>query len=149
MGEIIKESLNVGIEHHTQSLAVQNQQGADGLMSVPSLDVGKGMRVKPGFEIGRQEAANHLLGHPIANSWNAQRAHLFFILGNVGATKREGLKRSFLQVLHQSQEILLKVGLKHLDADLVNTRFAAVALDGLKGLKQQRQRDTSGKRMSF
>src|SRR5439155_11307150 len=149
MGEIIKESLNVGIEHHTQSLAVQSQQGADGLMSIPPLDVGKGMRVKPGFEIGSQEAANYLLGHPIANGWNAERAHLFFILRNVGSTKREGGERPFLQILHQSQEILLKVGLKHLNADLVNTRFAAVALDGLKSLKQQRQRDTSGKRMSF
>ena len=128
MGEVIEKPLNVGIQHHAQSLAVQSQHGPDGLMSVPSRDVAKRVRVKPAFKKGSKEAAHHLLSDPVANGWNPKRTPLFFfVLGNVSPAKREGFKRSFPLILLQGQEILLKVSRKHLDAHLVNARFATIA----------------------
>src|SRR4029434_1448130 len=101
------------------------------------------------FKERMQQAANHLLGDPIANGWNAKRAELRFILGNEMTAKRVGLKRTGFQIPHQRPEVVGKVGFKHLDADLVDARSATVALDRFKAVPHQPVGDSSREGVGF
>jgi hypothetical protein len=58
-------------------------------------------------------------------------------------SKRVGLKRTRFQIPHQRPEVVGKVGLKHLDADLVDARSTTVALDSFKAIPHQPIGDTS------
>jgi hypothetical protein len=88
--------------------------------------------MKRGFEDGSQKAANHLLGHSIPDGRNSEGTKLRIILGNEDPAKGFRLKRTLFEVLHQSLEIILKISLKHLNADLVNACGPAIALDRFK-----------------
>ena len=102
-----------------------------------------------GFEDLVEEAANHLLGNPITDSWNAEGTKLRFILRNEMTAKRVRLKRTLFQIPHQRPEVIVKVGFKHFDADLVDSRGATVALDSFEAGVHQPVGDTSGEGVGF
>jgi hypothetical protein len=58
-------------------------------------------------------------------------------------SKRVGLKGTRFQIPHQRPEVVGKVSLKHLDADLVDARSTTVALDSFKAIPHQPVGDTS------
>ena len=118
-------------------------------MTVALLAKAKRRRMEQGFKDRVQEAANHLLGDPIADCWNAERARLRFILGNEDASKRVRLKRTRFEIPHQRPEIVGKVGFEHLDADLVDARGATVALDRFKTVEHQPVGDSSREGVGF
>src|SRR6266542_6894265 len=74
---------------------------------------------------------------------NAEGAKLRLIFTDEVASEREWPKRTLFQIPHQRPEIIGKVGLKHLDADLVDARGATVALDSLEAGQHQPVGDTS------
>src|SRR5215471_20695824 len=118
-------------------------------MAVPLLTKAKGGGMEQRFKDRVQETANHLLSDPIANGRNAKRAELRVILGNEMTSKRVGLKGTRFQIPHQRPEVVGKVGLKHLDADLVDARSTTVALDSFKAIPHQPVGDTSRKGVGF
>jgi len=91
--------------------------------------------MEQGFKDRIQKAANHLLGHPIADCWNTEGPKLRFILTNENTPKREWLKGTRFEIPHQRPEIIGKISFKHLDTDLVDARGATVALDRFEALK--------------
>src|SRR5688572_22949881 len=112
-------------------------------MAVAPLAKAKRRRMEQGFKDRVQEAANHLLSDPIANSWNAERAKLRFILGNEYPSKRVRLKRTRFEIPHQRSKVVGKVGFEHLNADLVDARGPTIALDRFEAFKHQPIGDTS------
>lgn len=64
-------------------------------------------------------------------------------------SKRVWLKRTHFQIPHQRPEVVGKVGLKHLDADLVDARSATVALDRFEAFKHQPVGDSSREGVGF
>jgi hypothetical protein len=149
MPEIIEKSLDVGVKHVAQTSAMESKEGLKRLVGVAVLNVGEGRWMKQGFEDGSQKAANHLLGHSIPDGRNAEGTKLRIILGNEDPTKGFGLKRTLFKVLHQSLEIVLKIGLKHLDANLVDTCGPTVAFDRFEGGQDQLWGNSSGERVNF
>ena len=105
--------------------------------------------MEQGFKDRVQEATNNLLGHPIADSGNAEGTKLRLIFRNEVTTKREGLKRTRFQIPHQRPEVIGEVSSKHLDADLVDARGTTVALDRLKAGQHQPVGDTSREGVGF
>ena len=149
MREVVKEPLDVGVENKLEAFRVEPESLFQRLMAVASGAEAVGRVMKQRFKDRRQQAANHLLSHPVFDGWNAEGANLRFIFGNEGAPQREGLKRTLFQLPQQSLEILFKVGFKPLDADLVDSRGATIALDGFETVPQQSAGDASGEGVGF
>ena len=105
--------------------------------------------MEQGFKDGGQEAANHLLSHPIPNRWNTEGAKLRLLLRNEDTSERVRMKGTGLEIPHQRTEVVGKVGFEHLEADLVDTRGATVALDGSEAGQHQPVGDTSRQGVGF
>jgi hypothetical protein len=105
--------------------------------------------MKQGFKEGRQQAADSLLGHAIFDGWNAEGTNLGFILGNETTPQRVGLKGTVFQFPPQRLEVLVKVGLEHPNADLVDARGATIALDRLEAVAQQSEGEASRQGVGF
>src|SRR3989454_7956625 len=147
--EVVKESTNVGVHNNMEAFVMELENRLQSHMAVASLAEAEGRRMEQGFEDRVQEAANHLLGDPIADCWNAEGAKLRLIFRDEVASERVWLKRTLFQIPHQRPEIIGKVGLKHLDADLVDARGPTIALDGFKAFKHQSVGDTSRQGVGF
>jgi hypothetical protein len=98
--------------------------------------------MKRRFEDRLEKSSKDFLTHPIANGWNAERAKLGCVLGDIMTPQGERLKRALLEIPHERLEVLIEVGREHLYADLVDPCGATVALDGLEGLLHQPVGDT-------
>ena len=68
--------------------------------------------MKQPLEERAQELPKHLLGNPVADGRDPQRACLARSLGDVHAPQRQGLKSPCLEVAHQGQQVLFEVGLE-------------------------------------
>src|SRR5215471_4393920 len=118
-------------------------------MTVASGNESERHGMEQGFKDRIQETTTNFLRYPIPNCWNTQRTELRLILGDEYSPKRVRLKRTRFEVAHQRAEVVGKVGLKHLNADLVDARRATIALDGLEGVEHQSVGDTSGEGVGF
>jgi len=147
--DVVKEATNVGVHYKAEAFTVELENRLQSHMAVASLTEAKGRRMEQGFKDRIQEATNYLLGNPIADSGNAEGAKLRLIFRDEVASERVWLKRTLFQIPHQRPEIIGKVGLKHLDADLVDARGATVALDSLEAGQHQPVGDTSGEGVGF
>ena len=105
--------------------------------------------MEQGFKDGGQEAANHLLSDPISNRWNTEGAKLRLIFWDEMASERVRMKRPGLEIPPQRPEIVGKVGFEHLEADLVDSRGATVALDSFETSQHQPVGDTSRQGVGF
>lgn len=105
--------------------------------------------MKQALEDGTQEAANHLLGDPIPNCWNAERTQLPTGLMDVGPSERVGLIAALLEIPHEGQQVVVSVSVEHRDADLVDACGSSIALDGLERLDHKVQGDPSRQGMRF
>jgi len=105
--------------------------------------------MEQGFKDGGQEAANHLLSDPISNRWNTEGAKLRLIFRNEHTSQRVRVKGTGLEIPQQRLEIVGKVGFEHLEADLVDSRGATVALDRLEAGQHQPVGDTSRQGVGF
>ncbi len=82
------------------------------------------------------------MGEPSGDMWNPRlRAKL--------ATGWHRFEGAILEVAQNRVEVCIKVGRKHLNADLVDAGRAPVALDRFKSGAHQFRGDSSGKRVSF
>ena len=96
-----------------------------------------------------QKAPKHLWADPIANRGNTQWTELAAAFIDEFASERFWLKGAILQGAPQRVQVLFKVGLKHLDANLVDPGSTPVAFDRLKGGAHQCWGDSSREGMNF
>src|SRR5271166_1374047 len=149
MREIVKEPLDIRVEHHLVPLAVEFQHSLNRLVTVASGDESVRVVVKLWFKDRRKKPSNHFLSYPISHHWNAERSKLrrTRAFGNEDTAERQGLERSRFQLPHQRREVLLEVGSKHLNADLVHPSGPAIPLDGLEGLSHEPRGNPPGQRV--
>ncbi len=149
MREIVKEPLDIRVEYHLVPLAVEFQYSLDRLVAVAAGDESVRVFVKLWFKDRCKKPSNHLLGHAISHHGNAERSKLrrAGAFGNEDTAERQGLERSRFQLPHQRREVFLKVGSKHLNADLVHPRGPAIPLDGLEGLSHEPRGNPPGQRV--
>jgi hypothetical protein len=96
------------------------------------------------FKDRSEETTNNFLCYAIPNRRNAEGTELRIILGNENPTKGFGLERTLFKILYQRLEIVLKIGLKHFDANLVDTCGPPIALNRLESGMHQIGSDSSG-----
>jgi hypothetical protein len=132
-GEIIEEALDVSIKDDEETSTVEVQSAGNCHVAIALRTKTEGRVVEQRFEDRREEATNNLLSNPIANGRNAQRAKLQIVLRNESPAKRERTENAVLQIAHKGVEIIGEVSFEHVDADLVDARCPAIALDRLKG----------------
>jgi len=99
--------------------------------------------VELAFEDGSQEAANHILSHPVSNGRDAEWPFLRWGFGDIGTSEGMRLKGPTLEVPHQCREIFISVSVKHLNANFVYPRGPTVTLDGLEGVEHHAERNPS------
>jgi hypothetical protein len=141
--------MNVGINNVLKALFMEFEHPCQGHMTVASGTEAVGRVVKPRFEEGSQEAPEHFLSYPVANHRNAEGTQ--FSAAFVEEVTAQGFrfKGTVLEVVFQRAEVLVKVGLKHFEADLIHTCGSPVAFDSHKAVINHLEGDSSGKRVSF
>lgn len=146
---MIKEGFNIRVEHGLKTLLVVAERGRDGLMAIAALPETEGRCVEQGFKDRIEQSSYDFLRDPVANRGNSERSEFRLAFWNPDAPERERLEGAIPEIPHQGEEIFVKVGGEHRDADLVDPRRAAIAPDGLKGLVHQRGCDSPCQGMVF
>ena len=149
MRKIVKESLDIRIEHDSAPEAVEFEDPFDRLVAVASFNEPKRAIVKLGFKDRGEKPTYHFLRHAITNHRNAERSELLRTRAfrDVDATQRERPKTSGFQIPHQRREVFLAVSIKHVDAHLVHASGPAIPLHRLEGLSHQSGRDPPRQRV--
>src|SRR6266852_4841204 len=119
-------------------------------MAVATWPEAIGVVMKQPLEERAQELPKHLLGNPVADGGDPQRACLARPLGDVHASQGQGLESTpRLEITHQGEQILFEVSLEHSNADLVNPRCPAIPPDVAKSAVHEVRGDPSRQRMNF
>ena len=145
--EVVKEPLDVGVEHMGVPLPMEFQDPLHGHMAAACRPEAIRVVVKQPLEERAQEEPKHLLSNPVADGGDPQRACLARSLGDMDAPQGEGLESPVLQVAHQGQQVLFEVDLEHRDADLVNPRRPAIPPDVAEGEMHEGRGDPSRQRV--
>lgn len=148
--DVVEAGRNIGVHDPSETLITELDDSLDGLMLIATRPEAKGKVRERGFKDRLKQRFNHRLSHPVSDGGNAQRTLLPFPFGDVNT--EQGLRRvtpPLFEVSHQSEQILLKVSLKHLDGDAINARRTSIAFDGNKGLAHPSHINTTGQGMNF
>src|ERR1700730_3220318 len=129
MRQIVEEPLNISVEHIRVPLLMEFQDLSHGHVAVAAGPEPVRVIVKQPLKERAQEEANHLLGYPVADGGDPQRACLAWSLGNMDTKQGEGLVRPILQAAHRGEQVVFKVDLEGRDALPVNARSPAVPPD--------------------
>jgi hypothetical protein len=149
--EVIEEALDICIQNDFKPRGVQLQSMVNGHVAVAALDKAEGSRMEERSENRVQEPTEDFLGDSVFDHGDAQGSELSFvsILRNIDPAQRQGLVRAIFELPHQSMEVVHAVGIKHLDANLVDPCGASVALDGLKGVTHETNIDSADQGMNL
>jgi len=150
MGDIIEESLNIGIDDPFEACGMSRANSLNRLVSITTRTEAKRelreMRLKDRFE----KSANDFLSDPVSDGGDAQRTEFAFPFGDVDPAERGGAVATFVfEIKHQVDKIVVEIGFKRMDADLINPGSAAITLDSLKGLAHSGKVNTSGEGVDF
>ncbi len=151
VAEIVEEAGNIGIEYITIPLPSQLQDLLHRLMAASSWPEAKRMIVKPCLKDRIQQTPKHLLGDPISDCRDSQRAKLgpLGVFGNVDTSSGQGQKRPLFQFPHQPVEVRLQMPFEHLDADLIDSRRTAIPPHGPPSFVHQLGSNPSCQAMNF
>ena len=83
VGQVIEETLDVGIENDSIACFVGLQHLRQRLMAVASGPEAEGRVVKQQFKDRMKQSTKRLLRHPVTNCGDTQRAELARLLGKV------------------------------------------------------------------
>lgn len=149
--EVIKEALDICIQNDLETRGVQLQRMVNGHVAVAALDKAEGSRMEEWSEDRVQEPTEDFLSDSVFDHGDAQGSELSVvsILRNIDPAQRQGLVRAVFELPHQSMEVVHEVGIKHLDANLIDPCGASIALDGLKGVTHETNIDSANQGMSF
>ena len=107
--------------------------------------------MKQGFEDRIQKPTHHFLSDSITNTGNTERSLLVGAgaFTNVDPTQREWSERAGFHLPHQRVQVFFAVGIKHVDAHLVDSRSASISSHRLEGLSHQFGSNPPGERMGL
>ena len=120
------------------SLPMEVQHPFDSHVTAASRPEAIGVVVEDPLEERTQDEPKHLLSNAIADRGDAQGSRFAVALGDVHASQGEGPIGPALEVAHQGQQVLQKVILVELNADLVDPRRAAITFHVAEGFEQER-----------
>lgn len=150
VGDVVEASRNIGIDEPAEASVAEVDDSLNGLMLIATRPEPEGKVREDGFKNRLKQGFNHSLSDPVSDSGDAKRTQLPFPFGDVNPKQRQGLVLPpMLEVSHQSEQILLKVSLKHLDGDTIDASRAPIAFDGNKGLVHPGHINTTGQGMNF
>lgn len=140
MGDVIEEGLDVGIHDPLEPGGVSRTEDLNRLMSVAARTEAKGELREMRLEDGFKDGANHLLSDAVSDSGDAQRtkrrrgvvATFAFPFRNEDPSQGRGAVASAFEGAHQGGEIVVQIGFKSANADLIHASRAAIAFDGKK-----------------
>ena len=150
MGDGIEESVDVGVHNPFETGGVSRTESLNRLMSVTARTEAKRelreMRLEEGFE----KRTNHLLSDAVSGRGNAQRTKFAIPFRNADPTERGGVVAVIvLEVEHQGGKIVVEIGFKSANANLIHPSSAAIAFDGQKSAAQSVEVDQPGKGVGF
>lgn len=148
MRDVVKETLNIGIQHHPKSLITQLNQLRQRRMATATFPKAMGVIVKVGLEDRIDQLTDHLLRHSTTHGRDSQWAHFATPLGNIDPPQRQRLVGTGLERTHQRIKVLLQIGFEHRDGLLVDTGCATIATNRLERLAHPRRIDPARQRVS-
>lgn len=150
MGDVVEEGLDVSIHDPFETGGMSRADSLDCLVSITARTEAKRelreMRLEEGFENG----TNHLLSDAVSDRGDAQRAKFAIPFRNEDPTEGGGVVAVIvLEVEHQGGKIVVEIGFKSANADLVHPGSAAIAFDGKKSAEHSVEINQTGEGVGF